>query len=135
MEATEGLSKEQLARFGRLLAERKVRLQGEVRAVLEREGASERYDQLVSPAGDAGDASVAVNIRDIANAEVDRDIRELRDIAAAEERMAHGGYGYCIECGVFIGVPRLEAYPTAKRCIEHQRLREKTRASSPHSTL
>lgn len=135
MEANEELSKEQLARFGRMLAERKVRLQGEVRAVLEREGAGERYDRLLSPAGDAGDASVALNTQDIANAEVERDIRELRDIAGAEERMANGEYGYCIDCGAFIGIPRLEAYPTAKRCIEHQRLREKTRASPPHSTL
>lgn len=135
MESAEELSKEELARFQAILAERKQQLLQEIREVLDRAGADQRYDRLVGAAGDAGDESVAILTRDLANAEVDRDVREVREITAAEQRIANGQYGYCIECGAFIGVPRLQAYPTAKRCLPHQELREKTRASTPRSTL
>lgn len=135
MEPAEGLSKEQLERFAEILAARKQQLLGEIREMLNRAGADQRYGEIVGATGDAGDESVAILARDLANAEADRDAREVRDIIAAEERIANGQYGYCIECGVFIGLPRLEAYPTAKRCIQHQELREKTRASTPHSRL
>jgi RNA polymerase-binding transcription factor DksA len=135
MESAEGLSREETARFAAILAERKQRLLDEIRNVLARSGNDERYDQVAGAVGDAGDESVAILMRDLANAEVARDVREVRDIVAAEERIAAGQYGYCIECGAFIGVPRLEAYPSAKRCFRCQQLREKTRTSTPHPTL
>lgn len=135
MDAAESLTKEDIERLARKLAERGERLQGEVREVLAREGADERYDQLVGGAGDAGDESVAILMRDLSNAEVDRDVRELREIRAAQTRIAAGEYGYCIDCGGFIGLPRLEAYPIAKRCVRCQEIREKTRATTPRPTL
>ena len=135
MDSSEELSPEQLEGIARQLTERKQQLLDEIREVLSREGADQRYDQLVGPTGDAGDESVAILTRDLANAEVNRDVREVRDIIAAEARIANGQYGNCIECGAFIGLARLEAYPTAKRCLPHQELREKTRASAPHSRL
>lgn len=36
-------------------------------------------------------------------------------------------------CGAAIGFKRLDAYPTAKRCIACQRRREKTRAPSKYT--
>ena len=135
MESPEALTKDELDRFAKMLAERRERLLAEIREALTREGMEQRYDQLVGGAGDAGDESVAILTRDLSNAEMDRDVREVRDIRAAEARIANGQYGYCIECGAFIGVPRLEAYPSAKRCIRCQELREKTRATPPRSTL
>ena len=135
MEADEGLTQEQLDHFSKQLDERKAQLLAEIQDALTREGAGRRYDQIVGTAGDAGDESVAIHTRDVANAEVERDVREVRDITSAQARIASGQYGYCIECGAFIGVPRLEAYPSAKRCIRCQEVREKTRASTPHPTL
>lgn len=135
MESNDGLTQEQLDHFSKRLAERKAQLLAEIRDALTREGAAQRYDQIVGAAGDAGDESVAIHTRDLANAEMERDVREVRDIVAAEARIASGQYGYCIDCGAFIGMPRLKAYPSAKRCIRCQGLREKTRASVPHPSL
>jgi DnaK suppressor protein len=45
---------------------------------------------------------------------------ELGDIEAALERLDAGTYGQCTECGVTIPPARLNAYLTAKRCIDCQ---------------
>ncbi len=39
-------------------------------------------------------------------------------IAAALARMEEGEYGYCSECGEFIGLKRLEFDPAAARCVD-----------------
>lgn len=52
---------------------------------------------------------------------------ELGDIEAALERMDAGTYGQCSECGVTIAPARLNAYPTAKRCIVCQTRKEANR--------
>lgn len=95
--------------------------------MLVRAGA-ERYADLVGIAGGAGDESVADLLRDAAHAEVARDIGEVRDIVAAENRIAAGSYGVCIDCGAFIGQPRLTVYPAAKRCFRCQQILENYRA-------
>ena len=52
---------------------------------------------------------------------------ELGDIEAAMERMDAGTYGQCTDCGVSIPPARLNAYPTAKRCIDCQTVAEQRR--------
>jgi DnaK suppressor protein len=52
---------------------------------------------------------------------------ELGDIDAALERMDAGTYGQCTDCGVTIPPERLNAYPTAKRCLDCQTLAEQRR--------
>jgi len=52
---------------------------------------------------------------------------ELGDIEAAMERMGAGTYGQCTDCGVSIPPARLNAYPTAKRCIDCQTETEQRR--------
>ncbi len=49
---------------------------------------------------------------------------ELGDIAAALARIQAGTYGQCSDCGVTIPPARLNAYPTAQRCIACQSLVE-----------
>ena len=110
-----------------MLGERKKLLREEIRRGLARMG-NERYTDLLSGTSDAGDESVAMLLTDVANAEVARDAAELRDIVAAEARIAAGSYGTCIDCGAEIPFARLAAYPTAKRCLGCQQIREATRA-------
>lgn len=45
--------------------------------------------------------------------------RQMRGslIAAALQRIEDGEYGYCVDCGDFIGMKRLEFDPAAPRCI------------------
>ena len=49
---------------------------------------------------------------------------ELGDIDAALERIQAGTYGQCTDCGVTIAPARLNAYPTAKRCLDCQTVAE-----------
>jgi RNA polymerase-binding transcription factor DksA len=126
------LNSQQLDRLSARIAERKRVLLEDVRRVLKRTGA-ERYADLVGDTSDAGDEAAASLLRDVTEAEVVRDVGELRDIAAAEGRIAAGRYGVCIDCGTAIDFKRLEAYPTAKRCIACQQRRERTRAPSPYT--
>lgn len=124
MNALTPAEREQLSR---VLAERKRALLEEIREVLQRVG-DERFADP-GGLGDAADESVANLLGEISHAEVSRDVSELRDIAAAEARMAHGRYAICIDCGADVPYERLIAYPTAKRCLECQRQHEKTHAS------
>jgi RNA polymerase-binding transcription factor DksA len=41
----------------------------------------------------------------------------------------------CVDCGASVGYERLEAYPTAKRCLACQQAHEKTRGSMGPSRL
>jgi RNA polymerase-binding protein DksA len=123
----EPLTKKDLDHFAKLLAERKQRLGEEIRRVLARTG-KESYADILAGGSDAGDSSVADLLSEVAFQEVARDAAEVRDINAAQARIAARTYGTCIDCGRPIGKKRLEAYPTAKRCIEDQQRREKLRA-------
>jgi RNA polymerase-binding protein DksA len=65
----------------------------------------------------------------VAQAERERDVDELRQIAAAKERMARGKYGECVDCGVEIPLARLQAQPAAARCVPCQQRYEQTHAN------
>ena len=84
------------------------------------------YSQTTGPVADAGDQASADLISDVENAELSRDLQELREIDAALARMVEGKYGICIDCGAEIGPERLHRQPAAKRCFNCQRVFEKT---------
>ncbi len=48
------------------------------------------------------------------------DIKLLREIADALERIGHGTYGVCLECEEPISAKRLEAVPWARYCVTCQ---------------
>ncbi len=54
----------------------------------------------------------------------DREADLVADIDEALKRLRDGEYGYCEECGVDIGIRRLEARPTATLCIDCKTLAE-----------
>jgi len=63
--------------------------------------------------------------------------RERALIDAAFERMDHGEFGECVDCGADIPIERLEAVPFAIRCEEdarnHERERQQARAVATQS--
>ena len=66
-------------------------------------------------------------IRDaVVQAEQERDVDELRQIAVAKERMDRGEYGECVDCGVDIAFARLEVQPAAARCVPCQERYERS---------
>ena len=59
-------------------------------------------------------------LTDLDIATVTRDVGELAEVDGALARIAEGSYGTCSDCGEPIGWPRLNAQPTAERCIACQ---------------
>lgn len=58
----------------------------------------------------------------------DRERKLIKKIEATIELIDKDDYGYCEDCGVDIGIKRLEARPTATLCIDcktHAEIKEK----------
>ncbi|MDY6979525.1 MAG: RNA polymerase-binding protein DksA [Pseudomonadota bacterium] len=61
----------------------------------------------------------------------DRERKLIKKIDESLNAIDNGEYGYCEQCGIEIGIRRLEARPTATLCIDCKSLdeiRERTRA-------
>jgi RNA polymerase-binding transcription factor DksA len=120
--------------FNRRLRERWLALREEIRNTLLRADA-EKYADIAGEVHDLEDESLADLLTDVTHAEIGRDVEEIRDIEAALQRLASGTYGICVRCGNSIDRERLNAYPTAKRCLPCQELHERNRPSAQGPTL
>jgi RNA polymerase-binding transcription factor len=109
------------------LRERAAQLRGEIQRTLERSN-DETHVRIAEQARDTEDDSFSNLIVDLNLAEIDRDADELRRIDTALARLSEGSYGVCEDCGQRIPQARLEAEPTALRCIQCQERYEKTHA-------
>ena len=127
------LTNDQVEQLRRKLLDRQRVLVADVRA--KREQALEGNEDAIASVGDAGDESVMRMATDLDLQEAGRDVQELNDIDAALRRMDDGTYGTCDECGQDIGYPRLNAQPTARRCIADQEKYERTYAHGTTPTL
>ena len=107
------LTRQQMKHLAGILVEREASLQSEIRTEIE---ANSSYGDIAGNVTDLGDESIADLLADIGNANVSRDIQELRAISAAQRRITEGTYGLCPDCGKEIVYERLIAYPTAQRC-------------------
>src|SRR5690242_8722758 len=65
---------------------------------------------------DMKDEASAAALDEVQAADRQRDETEMADIEQALARMHAQTYGACVDCGQAIGLGRLQAYPTAKRC-------------------
>lgn len=54
----------------------------------------------------------------------DRERKLLKKIDESLTQIDNGEYGYCAACGMEIGLPRMEARPTATLCIDCKMLEE-----------
>jgi RNA polymerase-binding transcription factor DksA len=86
----------------------------------------EQYADVAGATHDAGDESLAHLVADLDQAEISRDLGELRGLEAARRRIAEGAYGSCVDCGGDIALERLRAEPGAARCLACQARHEKT---------
>jgi RNA polymerase-binding transcription factor DksA len=128
------LNHEQIRQLRNTVENRRSALIEELRDDIDRVR-QDRFRDLAGPAPDAGDESVALLIADLDHAEVGRDVEELRSLEGARARLRDGTYGTCVECGGDIGFARLQASPAALRCVECQRMYEKTHAGTSGSSL
>ena len=74
-------------------------------------------------------------LSDMDIAMVTRDTAELQEVDAALASIADGSYGTCRDCGEPVGWPRLNANPTALRCISCQEAFERTHGKPGQPTL
>ena len=109
--------------FANKLRDRLSVLRGEIRAALLR-GDTETFGELAGQVHDVDEESLADLLTDVNLAVISREVQEVRDSDAALRRITAGTYGECVDCGEQIDPARLEAYPTAKRCLACQRAYE-----------
>ena len=128
------LTHQQTRELDGLIQQRRSALVGEIRDDV-RKARAERFGELAGEVPDTGDESVAALIADLDQADWSRDLDELRGLEAAHERIEHGDYGVCVECGRDIAFERLRATPTAIRCIDCQTRHEKTFAGPGSPSL
>jgi DnaK suppressor protein len=113
----------------RFLRERQASLRDSLRATMARRRAHE-----APRTGDEAARATQTLEDEIQIALVDRQSRQVAQIDAALERLAHGEYGLCHDCSEFIGSPRLRALPFAQRCSPCQAMAEGA-AALPGSRL
>lgn len=131
---SEAMSETQLQHSRERLQARRAEIDAELRRELAASGEA-RYVDLAGQAGDLEDQALADLLVDENLASIHRHVHELREIDAALVRIERGDYGACIDCGEPIPRERLEAYPTASRCIDCQGVYERTHAQTGRPTL
>ncbi|MBM4219892.1 MAG: TraR/DksA family transcriptional regulator [Gammaproteobacteria bacterium] len=119
------LSKQQLEALRQAIESRRAALARELHddAARMRE---ETFGALAGPVTDTADEAVADLLSDLDNAELSRDLAELRALENAQARLVEDGFGICVDCGTEIPYARLSVQPATLRCIDCQRLHEKT---------
>ena len=109
-----GLNPQQLERMRGVLMERRNTLLGKTRVSM---GVVE---DLSDAGGDSADRAANSVDRDLAVDVAARETKALQDIDEALAKIQAGTYGSCEECGVTIGMKRLEYLPNAQFCIDCQ---------------
>ncbi len=113
------LTSQQLDKFKEILRARREQLRSLIHDALI-ESKREDYLELAGSVHDSGDESVADLLEGLNLAQREREVEELTDVEAALARIAGSRYGICLDCGAVIAPDRLQAWPTAKRCIACQ---------------
>lgn len=114
-----GLSESQMAALESSLRERQVDLRQEVRG--ERaDSENERDRRSAREVQDRGDEANTEQWREANAAMIGHHEDEIQGIQAALARLASETYGMCVDCGEPIGFKRLQAWPSANRCLDCQ---------------
>ncbi|MFP4502575.1 MAG: TraR/DksA family transcriptional regulator [Candidatus Hydrogenedentota bacterium] len=119
------MNKRDLKKFEKLLLKRRE----EILAGLDSMRGDLLYQKMTDrPTGDV-DAAAEIGTdsfeRETALRVYGNEAEELREIDAALERINEGTYGVCEGTGKPIPKKRLEAFPTARYCVEYQAELEK----------
>jgi RNA polymerase-binding transcription factor DksA len=128
------LTAKQNEELGKRVQKRRAELLAELREDAAR-ARDEPYAEHAGLAPDTGDESVATLIADLEQADLTRDLDELRAMDAAWQRIKDGTYGTCVDCGRDVGYERLKANPAAARDVQCQERYEKTYGGSPKPSL
>jgi DnaK suppressor protein len=123
---TTPLSRATLERLDRLLAGREAELDAMLQA-----GAAARPEAGPTQVDDFKQMAADEAQHLVDDAAAARAAAELDEVLAARHRIAHGGYGTCLECGEPIDERRLLAQPAAPLCAGCQAQLERAAALRP----
>ncbi|MCL6488806.1 MAG: TraR/DksA C4-type zinc finger protein [Alicyclobacillus mali] len=104
------------------------RLQGAETSADIRSSMPDEFSELAMYDNHPADIASELALRSQAMGERLRDERALADVEDALARIRQGTYGTCESCGRSIPPERLEAVPTARRCVDCEREAEARRA-------
>lgn len=127
------LTTQQVAELIELLDERQKTLESLAQDHVAQLRNSSQPDGTSLP-GDIADLADIDLVRAQENAAVGRDVRELRQIQEARDRIDTGKAGICIDCAEEIGFDRLQVQPTAARCVICQDAYEHVHLIAPDAT-
>ncbi len=122
------MNKRELAKFKKILLEKRDELLADLDQFKEREVASKLKDKADE------NSAYSFHMADVGTDNMEREkafffaTREgkyLAHIEQALERIDDGTYGICPDCNEQIPTPRLEAVPTATRCVPCKEKAEK----------
>ncbi len=123
-----GLDQKQIEHLATMMNERWAREFREIRSLFSTMDEERQRVTLGGSIDEASDDALLVKLAPVNDPLIQQNLQDVRDIAAARQRIAAGTYGECTDCGTDIAYERLLAYPTAKRCIDCQREHEKRKA-------
>jgi len=122
-----GLTKIETKKYREMLVDKRKILAEDIKRMEEDSLGRSRQDQ-------AGDLSnMPIHMADISSDNfeleltlglIENEVRQIKEIDLALERLKDGSYGRCENCELKIKKPRLKAIPNAKLCIECKRLEE-----------
>lgn len=112
------LTAEQARSLETVLIERETQLSAEIAAERDatRQRDAARSAEVIDRKADADQGAA----EEVAEAETQRDIDELKAVQTARQRMTAGLYGQCVDCEEPIAFARLQAQPAAIRCARCQ---------------
>lgn len=108
------LTPEEQAKYRRRLREEEQRLVEQFG--FEQAEFADTIESALNPE-DAPDAADAEGTKALLLNLQDREMRELRQVHAAQSRLEEGSYGICMNCGRDIERERLDAVPYTEYCI------------------
>ena len=74
---------------------------------------------------DEGDYAVLMNDTSIEDTLIEKQLKELKEIELALDKISNGEYGICEMCEEPIGIERLRVKPFARFCISCREITEK----------
>jgi len=114
----EYMSEAQIEHFHHILGSWKMELMQEVdRTVHHMQDEAANFPDPNDRASQESDFTMELRTRD-------RERKLIKKIDESIDHLDSGDYGYCDDCGIEIGIRRLEARPTANQCIDCKSLSE-----------
>jgi RNA polymerase-binding protein DksA len=113
------LSEKEVKKFEEILIEQKNKLEEELSRIAKPTSTKGDYETVYGNIGDDMDENASEVEEYMDNLAIENNLEEqLKDINNSLEKIANGKYGICDECGEDISTERLEANPSAKRCMK-----------------